>query len=169
MYSYLRSVDTESYLEATDTIETSIRSGLGIVDQLAGSTVPLVIFWMMVGLFVYVVGWFLYRAYAAYKNDLPISGNMIKPIGYDEDKNTQEAFIRIAIRLISLFLLVYWIYMCLTEVLSFSSGLFMESIIDIAPGSIFGIMLAIVTLALSSFVVSVLARCVVMRERVFTK
>src|SRR5690606_7015536 len=82
----LRSVNGNDYDLVTDYLNAQTRSILSSVDRLAGSTAPLVLFWMFIGILVYVLLWVGLGAYNAYRSDLLREKGMVLPRHYNRTR-----------------------------------------------------------------------------------
>lgn len=166
-FSYIKDANDVVYAEATDYIDARFREFLSVIDRYIGATLPTVFFWMFVGMIVYVIGWVGFSAYVAYRDDIPRTKGMILPRGANKSKLFRESIAHFLVRTISFVLLAYWIFMLVTEIIPLTSDMFLGEEGQGIAMRIFTAIGSVVILALSLFVCFVLARCVVMRDRIF--
>lgn len=168
-FQLLRTVEGEDYLLVIDYMQMRFREALSYLDQILGSTIPMVIFWVFIGLIVYVLLWFAIGAWKVYQEDLPLEGKkMIVPKGYNHAKVLRGSLAHIFVRIISGVLLLVWVYMMFSEILPYSSEMFLKGIETLSLKNSYRIPLSALLMAGSIFINSVLARCVVLRDRVFS-
>jgi hypothetical protein len=167
-FQLLRRVEGKDYLLIIEYMQLRFKEALSYLDTILGSTIPLVIFWMFVGIIVYIMLWVAIGAWTAYRDDLPADGKrMIVPKGYNHAKVLRGSLVHIFTRVISGGLLIVWIYLLFAELLPYSSRLFLKGIEVISLDNTYRCLIAVLIMAGSIFVTSVLTRCVVLRDRVF--
>lgn len=167
-FSLLQTIDGKSYPLLTEYMEVQIRSALRSLDQAVGPQIPLILFWMIIGIIVYILCWFAYNFYAAYKNDVSnVEKGLIAPEGFDKSKAWHENLAHFLTRIIAAVLLIFWLYLLFTQILPSMSGVFLEHITNFHIQSIPHILYTVIVLSASTFVVFILARCIVLRDRVF--
>ncbi len=166
--SLFRKADGESYILVIEYLETHARALLQWLDEAVGATIPLMLFWMIVGTVVYVIGWILYVIAATYRSDIVQTKNMIVPKDYSRRKAWHESLARLLTRVISGALLALWLYLLFSEVLPFAYLTFHASAAQLSLWSIAEALLATILVSAWIFVAAVLSRCIVLRDRVFT-
>lgn len=166
-FSYIRTTNDVVYAEATDLIDARFREGLSMLDKYIGATLPSVFFWMFVGMIVYVIGWVSWSVYVVYRDDVPRTKGMILPRGANKSKLFKESVAHFLIRVISFVLLVYWVSMLITQIIPITSTMFLGDEQRSVAMMIVSTIASILVLALSLFASFALARCVLMRDRVF--
>lgn len=166
-FQLLRSVDGNNYQLIIDFIEAQVESFLSAVDRLVGSTAPLVLFWMFVGIVVYVLLWLGLGIYNAYRSDLPNEKGMVVPRDYNHARVLRGGVAHMLVRVIAGALLITWVVLLFTEVLPYASQLFVREVENISLLTLAYAMLATLVLSAWLFTIMVLCRCVVLRDRVF--
>lgn len=164
----LQTIDGKNYPRFTEYLQVRAHNVLDAIDRSVGPRVPLILFWMTIGIIVYVICWFTYSAYSTYKSDVrSIKKGMIAPANYNESKAWHENLARFLTRLIAAVLLVFWLYLLLTQMLPNASNTFLQHMADFSIASIPHLVLSVGVISLAVFAISVLARCIVLRDRVF--
>ncbi len=167
-FTYFRTVDDVNYLVVTDYMQARFRSALGTIDELLGPTALTVLFWMVVGLVVYVIAWLIYTTYTAYKNDIPVTRGMVVPKEYNQSKVLHESIARFLVRLIATILFVVWMYTFFAEILPYASRTYLAAITSFSLSSLGMIVWSVLLLSASVFSFFLLVRCIVLRDRVFS-
>lgn len=166
--TFLQSIDGKTYPLFTEYIQARSHSFLETLDRVVGPKVPLLLFWMAVGIVTYVLCWLIYSVYTTYRSDVrSIKKDMVAPANYNESKAWHENIARFFTRIIAAILLIFWIYLLLTQMLPSTTDIFLDHLTNFRLISVPYIILSVLTLSGAIFVVSLLARCVVLRDRVF--
>ena len=90
----LRSVDGQNYLLVVDYMQARLKDALSAIDRIVGFTIPLVVFWMFIGVIAYLLLWLALGAYNAYRTDVPQVKGMVVPNGYNRSKIFHESLVR---------------------------------------------------------------------------
>ncbi len=166
-FELLRSVDGRNYLMVINFMEAQVKSFLGVIDRLIGATAPLVVFWMFVGIIVYILLWLGMGAYSTYKNDLPSEKGMIVPANYNHARVLRGSIVHLLVRILAGGLLLIWLYLLFAEVLPYASEIFLKGIEKISLKTLYYGALSALVLSAWLFTITVLARCVMLRDRIF--
>ncbi len=166
--TYLRSVDGTEYTLAIEYTQVRFKEALKFADQQISSMILTVVLWMFIGVVVYVLLWFAISSYKAYKDDMTPTKGMVLPRGYRSSSVIHEAIARICLRVIAGVLLMFWVYMLFAEMLPYASSMLLEGMMSFSLLSVLRVIWAVIILTGSVFIVFVLARFVVLRERVFS-
>lgn len=168
-FQFLRSAGSQNYTLIVEFVQLRVRETLSYIDSIAGNTLPTLLFWMLVGTIVYVLLWVGFGAWQTWRNDLPPGGKrMIVPHGYNHGKLLRGSIVHLLVRSLAIVLLTIWGYYLFAEVLPYLSSTFLKGFETLSLNSVWRILSAVIGLAFSLFFTFVLARCVVLRERVFS-
>lgn len=163
----IRNIDDENYQQIIDYMETQVKSLLEIVDRLIGSTAPLILFWMFIGVVAYILLWLGIGVYNTYKGDLPEEKGMIVPADYNHSRVLRSSIVHLLTRGIAAGLLIVWLYMLFAEVLPYCGELFLTGMERVSLATLTHIVLATLILSAWLFTISILSRSVMLRDRVF--
>lgn len=167
-FHFLRRVNNTDYTLLVEYVQARTKEALKFIDELIGNTIPTLLFWMFIGIIVYVLLWLAIGAWRTWRSDLPPEGkDMITPYDYNHAKVLRASIAHVLVRVLAGIALTVWIYMLFAETLPYTSQLFIKGAVDMDLHSIYRCGLAGLMLAGWFFITSVLARCVVLRERVF--
>lgn len=167
-FQWLRTVDGRNYMLVIEYMQLRVRGVLSYLDSVLGATAPLLIFWMFIGLIVYVLLWAAIGAWKSYQEDLPADGKrMIVPKGYNHARVLRGSIVHIFVRILATAMLIVWIYQIFARILPYASSLFLRGFETISFQTAAYCLLAILIVAASAFVTSILSRCTVLRDRVF--
>lgn len=167
-YVHFTRTDDAQYELVSHYLQSQLQAGLARLDRLAGATVPTAIFWAFVGLVVYLLVWLLIGAYHAYQADVPKEKGMILPRDYNRAAVVRSSIAHLCIRVLALGILILWFYLLLSQILPYTSSVFLDEFSAptiLTPLYCLG---ATALLAAWLFVIAVLSRCMVLRDRVFT-
>lgn len=165
-FSFLRTVEGQNYTLVIEYIQIRVREALTYVDGILGPTIPLVILWMFIGMIVYLILWFMIGAWRAWREDLPPDGpGMIVPKEYSHAKGLRRTILRILLRTTVGVLLLVWFFIFFASVLPKINSMFLEGSTELKRAWL--CLVASALLAGSLFIMAILARCLVMRTRVF--
>ena len=167
-FGFLRRVGTTDYTLLVEYIQARTKEALSYIDSVIGNTIPTLLFWMFIGIIVYVLLWLAVGTWRTWRSDLPPEGKgMITPYDYNRNRVLRTSIVHVLVRFLAALALTVWIYMLFAETLPYTSQLFIKGAVDMDLHSIYRCGLAGLMLAGWFFITSVLARCVVLRERVF--
>lgn len=168
--TFLQSIDGKSYPLFAEYVEAQSHNALETLDRVVGPRIPLLLFWMVIGIVTYTLCWLLYSVYTTYRSDVrSIKKGMIAPADYNETKAWHENLARFFTRIIAGILLIFWIYLLLTQMLPNTTDIFLDHITNLRLESALYILLSVLALSGAVFVVFLLARCIVLRDRVFIR
>lgn len=164
---YFQAIDSSSYAQVGANIEITIRDLLSYVDKYIGLTAPTLLFWMLIGTLVYTIIWLAGSTFSAYKDDLPTTKGIMFPRGYKKSNIVHEAVARISMRTAAAILLAGWLYLLFTGIVPSMITTFVTSAESSVHSTIFEAVGSTLILAGSVYIVFVLSRFVLLRDRVF--
>ncbi len=157
-----------NYSMVTDYVRETVEKVLAPTDNQGTSRILTVVLWMVVGMIAYIIVWFVGSMIANYRRDITETRGMTLPANFNRDDAWHETILRIIIRVLTSIALLYWIYLLLAAILPYASSLFLANITDFGISSLAALVLSVLILAGSIFVAMIFARCMVLRERVFS-
>lgn len=161
-------LDGQDYTMFSEFVQSHVERILAPTNNQQGSTVLTIAFWMVVGIISYLLVWIVGSTIAAYRSDVTVSRNIILPQGASKSKVKHEVFLRMLVRLFATIMFFYWLYLLLASIVPYSSGLFLEHLGDLNIRATAMVAWGTIALAASVFMLMIYARCIVLRERVFT-
>src|SRR5688572_17096115 len=66
----LQTIDGKSYPLLTEYLQVQATRLLTTLDEVVGPRLPLIMFWMAIGIIAYVICWFVYIIFTTYKSDV---------------------------------------------------------------------------------------------------
>jgi len=163
----IRQFNGTNYALMTEYIREVMEKLLAPTNNQSSSVVLTIIFWMVVGMFVYIIIWIVGNLISNYRRDILNTKNMVLPITYNKNSGWHETFLRMLVRALSTIMFLYWAYLLFAGILPNASAMFLDSFNEFSIRSILQIIGSIIVLSLSVFVATVFARCIFLRERVF--
>lgn len=167
MMSAVKKVNAGDYVQVSEYIKSYVQKFLEPTESRFGATIFTFLFWMVIGILSYMFVWVIVTIYISYKNDRPWDGHMILPKDFSKSRAGHEVLTRFLIRTLALLSLLFWLYLFFVKLLPSASNMFLESVGEFNLESVFKFFFSILSLAGSMFVVSILARFVMLRTRVF--
>ncbi len=162
-----KTLDSQNFPLVTELAETYLRSLLRYIDLLLGNTILSFLFWMIIGFVVYILAWGAISAFNAYKDDLPITKGMLLPTSYSQSGAIHEAMVRIMMRAVCSALMLLWLWLFISSILPYASNLFTSGLLNVGIATILKSLFATLLLSASIFLTFILARCIMLRVRVF--
>lgn len=163
----IQSVASANYTMLTEYIREIIERLLAPTNNQQASVVLTAVFWMAIGIIVYLVIWVIASTYASYRGDVVHTKGMVLPASYNKHAAWHETLFRWCVRILATLMFLYWSYLFLASILPFTSQLFLASFSVMSAYSVVTAIGSVVLLAASLFAAIVLSRCIVLRERVF--
>ncbi len=126
------------------------------------------VFWMLVGIGIYVIGWGIYVLIHAFKNDIKVADAFVHPSSAARNEYWHTTTLKYLVRVGAIAGLVVWIPIIFVTILPYSSKAFYDLATHITSISLLlkGL-LSLEILAISLYVVVLLGRLSMLRKRVF--
>ena len=167
-FSVFRVIGGKNYDQATELIRTYMERLLAPTNNQQGSQILTVLFCMFIGIIAYFVVWGITGLIKTYGSDVKGSKRFVMPQGASRTKIFDEFVQRLFLRVLATIMFVYWLYLLLAGILPKISEVFLENITTFSLASVTKVGLSVLALAASIFVAMIFARCIVLRERVFS-
>lgn len=164
----VRSVGGTNYLLAVEYMQSWVERLLAPTNNQQASQVLSIVFWVVIGIIVYVIVWLLITQLKNYRSDVVGTKGMVVPNSKQSLPALSESVARILVRILSTLLFLYWQYLFFAAILPYASDLTLRGFTSMDIVSVWYVASATFIVAGSVFMTFVFARCVVLRERVFS-
>jgi hypothetical protein len=164
-----KTIDGQSSNMLSDILSRYSRHFGSFVDDHVSATAITFIVWMFIGIGVYTLLWLGAGLLHIYSDEHVETKGRVLPKNFNAAVVLRESVVRILIRLLAVVCLVSWLYFALSNIVPRLSSVFLNDIVRITPLTLISAIWTSMALGLTVFVIFVLARCIVLRDRVFNK